>query len=288
MRVAVTGSRGFIASHLLAALDPRRMSTLGIDELEGLDVRDQLTADVLAEFEPDVIVHLAARHFVPWCREHPDETWDVNRNGTEALVRTAAALPGLRAFVLASSAAVYGFADTRRREDHPTRPADVYGRSKVAAEQVIEHLAELRPEVRCVAARLFNVIGPGDRTPHLFPELARQIRDGRTTVKLGNLDSRRDYVHAADVARALVMLAVGAPSGFNVYNVTSAASASAREVLWEFEQRSGKTFTVEPTEGLERSLDGDLMGSPVRLQMLGWRARLTIADAIAELLEGDR
>ena len=84
-------------------------------------------------------------------------------------------------------------------------PDDVYGLSKLFAEQAVR-LWERRTGTAVGVARLFNVIGPGETNPHLVPEILAQAADG-DELRLGNLDSRRDYVYVDDVAAGLQALA---------------------------------------------------------------------------------
>lgn len=281
MRICVTGSEGFIAGHLLAAIADHH-DVLLVDEALGQDVRDTSAAEAIAFHDPELVFHLAAKHFVPWCRENPEETWDVNVNGTEAVM--AACGPSLKAFVLASSAAVYGFDAQRRSEIHPTRPADIYGQSKVGAEGLLAHLARQRSGVRAVAARLFNVVGTGDGNPHLIPELVRQVVAGETVLQVGNLGSRRDYIHVDDVAGALLQLAAGADPGFSRYNVASGSSRSTAEVVQILAEVAGAPLEAHQAQGLVRETDGDLMGNPTRLQVLGWRTKSSLRSALEECL----
>jgi UDP-glucose 4-epimerase len=276
-RTLVTGSAGFIASHLAPLLDG---DTLGLDIAEGKDVL--LAADDIQAFDPEIVYHLAARHFVPWCREHPEETIRTNVDGTAAVLEACG--PSLRTFVFASSAAVYGFADTKRKETYPVRPVDVYGRSKAFAERDVMHAAAERPDVRFVLARLFNVIGAGDNTAHVLPEIVA----GALTAKalaLGNIDTRRDYIHADDAAEALVFLAEHARHGYSVWNIGTGLPTSVHELIVEV----GKVLGVTPAFMVDGSKvrleDGDLFADPDKLAGFGWKATRSIGDAIEDMLK---
>ena len=175
MRVLVTGGDGFVGRRLMAGLDD---DALNIDIVHGLDVREEKALAWVRDYDPEIVFHLAAKHHVPWCREHPEETLSVNVDGTDALLASLG--PSIRSVVLASSAAVYGWGEQPFFEDSLPAPADVYGKSKVAAEQLLQGFSSRFPKARCVAARLFNVVGPGDRTPHIVPDMAARSRSGRS------------------------------------------------------------------------------------------------------------
>src|SRR5690606_36433472 len=155
-------------------------------------------AALAQDFTPDAIIHLAAVHYIPECEQSPDLAVRTNVTGT---VNTLlAAPPGCR-FVYASSGAVY------RPDPHPhseaaaaVAPTDIYGFTKLHGEQYVRYLAHRR-EFAAVIVRLFNVVGPGETNPHLLPEILAQLKAGRSTVRLGNLSPRRDYIHVEDAAR---------------------------------------------------------------------------------------
>ena len=88
---------------------------------------------------PDVVIHLAAYHFIPYCNDHPEETLRVNVEGTHSVL-TAAANAGAGRAVIASSGVVYPGVDTVLSEDGPVEPPDVYGLSKLLAENVAEYV----------------------------------------------------------------------------------------------------------------------------------------------------
>ncbi len=107
--------------------------------------------------------------------------------------------------MLASTGAVYEPSTAAHHETSPLAPDDVYGHSKLWSEQAVR-LWERRTGVACGVARLFNVVGPGETNPHLVPEIVAQAASG-DELRLGNLDSRRDYVYVDDVASGLHALA---------------------------------------------------------------------------------
>jgi UDP-glucose 4-epimerase len=277
-RTLVTGSAGFLASHLLPLLGG---TVLGIDLAKGEDICSQRTAETIRAFDPEVVYHLAALHFVPWCREHPEETIRTNVEGTQRVLGSCGT--SLRTFVLASSAAVYGFADTRRSETHPVRPVDVYGRSKVLAERAVMHERLGHPGARLVLARLFNIIGKGDATAHVLPEIIAGTTDGHI-LSLGNIDTRRDYVHADDAAEALLFLSEHARSGYSTWNVGTGLPTSVRELISEVGKVLGDSpaFTIDKAK--VRYEDGDLYADPDALNGFGWHPRRTIGDAIKDML----
>lgn len=285
MRVLVTGGRGFIGRRLVERLRSDYGSTNDIvhvvDIADGRGILDRRVLEDIRALQPWVVFHLAARHFVPWCREHPAETWETNVTGTAGLLQALGA--SVDTVVLASSAAVYGFAPTPRREADPLQPVDIYGASKVAAEFVLERFALQRQGTRCVAARLFNVVGAGDPHPHVVPAFAAQVRRHGRVEAAGNLHVGRDYVHVDDAVSALVTLAEGTRIGFHAYNVATGIRTSTRDLIEAFGSRPAD---VGRPSDLQRADDGDLVGDASKITAeIGWQPRRTLERAITDALE---
>jgi UDP-glucose 4-epimerase len=276
VRILITGSEGFVGSHL----NPEG-ELLCIDLKQGVDICDPDTADVIRAFDPEVVYHLAAHHFIPWCNDHPSDVDRLNIAGTGRML--AACGPSLRSFVLASSAAVYGFSDDPLREDSPRYGRDVYARSKIHAERLLRDFSALHPQVSCVAARLFNVVGRGDPWPHVLPAIVDSYLEGGT-IPLGNTWPRRDYVHVDDVAEALQFLAEAAPVGASAYNVGTGRGTSVAELVVAVYRAGGRALNLEPSWSRSRSDDGHLVADPTALGLLGWSASRTLEDAIGDVL----
>jgi UDP-glucose 4-epimerase len=246
-RVLVTGGAGFVGVPLVQRLLETGADVAVIDNfstssrrrlddlspqlgIHTADVTDrEAVFDVVSAFRPTHCVHLAAIHFIPQCRAEPSATVATNILGTQLVIDALRdAAPGCRV-LLASSADVYRPGVRPHREDAPTGPSNVYGLSKLTSEFLLRFAAE-DGALDAVAARFFNVYGPGETNPHLIPEILSQVRRGVTTLQLGNLAARRDYVYVDDVASAIIALLDHAPAG-TVVNVGTGRSYSVQHVV---------------------------------------------------------
>jgi UDP-glucose 4-epimerase len=298
MRALITGGAGFIGSRLRSVLLDAGHEALVIDDLR-LDhprptprerlhmVVDSLGTDSAAEavraFAPDVVFHLAGIHYIPYTEAHPEETWQVNVDGTAWLLKLCEDLTP-RALVACSSAAVYGFSDAPLHEDSPLAPRGVYGETKIETERLLRSFAEAHPDVSVAGARLFNVYGPGDLNPHLMPALMAQIRSG-DTIRVGNTWPKRDYVHVNDAADALIRLTAG-PPGFAAYNVGTGIGTSVASLIEVLVSVAGLSARCEPDPARIRADDGHLVSDPSRLIAdTGWRPKVALRDGLAWLVE---
>ena len=301
MRALITGGAGFIGSRLRVDLLDAGHEALVVDDLR-LDhprpepherlqvVVDSLGGDAVADaivaFGPEVVFHLAAIHYIPYTEAHPEETRQVNVDGTAWILKLCEDLAP-RAVVACSSAAVYGFSDEPLREDAPFAPRGVYGETKIETERLLGSFAAAHPGVRVAAARLFNVYGPGDRNPHLMPALMEQIRRG-DTIKVGNTWPKRDYVHVNDAAAALLRLSAG-PPGFAAYNVGTGIGTSVTgliDALVAAAGLTGQSARWEADATRVRADDGHLVSDPSRITAdTGWRPEVRLRDGLAWLVE---
>ncbi len=300
-RVAVTGGRGFVGVHLVEHLRGHGMRVLVVDNLStghpdvapdpsvtfvqaDFDSDEALTE--IASFAPEAVVHLAAIHYLPYCRTHPEETLRVNATGTERFLEGLDRLDGLRRLVVASSAAVYGFSDQALTERSELQPVDVYGESKILAEGSVNGFVQRRGDVSAVMLRFFNVFGPRETTPHLIPGLVRQIANGES-IEVGNPWPRRDYVHVRDVAGAVCLSLDAAFDGASVaLNVATGRGTSVKEVIEILMELSGNTNAWNQDPGRVRDVDGDLVGDGSSARsVLGWEPAWTVERGLAELVE---
>src|SRR5215211_6426784 len=150
-RILVTGGAGFVGSHLVELFVDAGDQAVVVDDLSRgdrawlhpqadlheLDVRDGTgLRRVLPQIRPDVVVHLAAMHFIPAVDDAPALARDINVGGTRALL-DALTLQPPRVLVFASTAAVYPDRHGPIGEWCPPDPIDVYGETKLEGERLL-------------------------------------------------------------------------------------------------------------------------------------------------------
>jgi UDP-glucose 4-epimerase len=297
--VLVTGGAGFIGSHLVEQFVAAGERTSLVDtlsrgrrewiheeaELHELDIRDgPALRRVVAETAPEIVVHLAALHFIPAVDGAPELAWDVNVNGTKALLEALEDRPP-ELLLFASTAAVYPDRRGPIDEACPPDPLDLYGRTKLAAEQLVEGFAA-RTGTRGVSVRIFNVIGRRETNPHVVPEIVDQLRCGGRSVRLGNLEPRRDYTNVADVSRALHRLASSPVSAPSPVNLGSGRSVSVVELVQACEQVLDRTFEIEIEPQRVRKTDRAelLADSSLLRKATGWEPIRSLQETLHELL----
>ncbi|MBV8345292.1 MAG: NAD-dependent epimerase/dehydratase family protein [Candidatus Eremiobacteraeota bacterium] len=262
MRIIVTGGAGFIGSHIVDAyLDAghdvlvvdslwehgggRRINVRNGVSLVHMDVRDEAIARVFADFKPDVVSHHAAQHSVAISAREPLYDAQVNvvglLNVLEQSVRS-----GARKVIFASSGATYGTPERLPiTEATPQNPTSPYGITKMAGEQYLRFYRANR-DLDFTALRYGNVYGPRQDASGEAGVIA--IFSGRFIARQGvridwDGEQTRDYVYAADVARAnLAALELG--SG-QCYVIGTGIPTSVNEIYRTLVRISGFAAPVE-------------------------------------------
>lgn len=302
-KVLITGGAGFIGSALSAQLQEAGHEVFVLDDLSfgkralagvpdarffQVDIRHRdAVQQVMDATRPNWVLHLAAVHFIPYCNQHPAEAADININGTINVLDTAGSKGSLEQVFVASTAAVYPVAEGALGEEHPVGPLDIYGTTKLATEKIASEF-HLRSRIPVVVGRFFNAFGPNETNPHLFPEIQRQVLAGARTLKLGNLDPKRDYIHTADMGRAMSALLDKGLQGFEVFNIGRGTEYSVREVVEAFQRQLGEELRIEVDPARVRKVERPHLLADVRKlkQATGWEPQWSIDAGVATLLQG--
>jgi UDP-glucose 4-epimerase len=301
VRVLITGGNGYVGraltrllyqEHTVAVIDSLRRTVLRFTEpelrcfsLHRVDIRDYVAlARVITSFDPQVVIHLAAIHFIPECERHPDEAIAINTLGTVNVLR---ALPPNARFVFASTAAVYAPGERPHEEgSSPVGPMDVYGWTKLHAEEYTRYYSRIKPiDARIV--RLFNVVGPGETNPHLLPAILAQVRAGTRRLKLGNCHPKRDFIDVQDAARgfATVGLTGDLRPDLDVVNLGTGCCYSVYEVVDQLSTVIGEQLTIETDPTRMRATDRPFLSAALaRIRdRYGWSPTRTLSDSLRDL-----
>ncbi len=304
--VLVTGAAGFAGSHLLDLLgeEPVRVVALrkpGVGaatqalypsvEWVEVDLVDREAARrAVAELAPATVYHLAGSPHVGQSWKAATETLSVNVMGTHHLLDALRA-EGLRSrVVVPSSAYVYRPADRALTEGDPIEAANPYAISKVATELAVVKAAE-EDGIPAVVARAFNHTGPRQDPSFFVPGVARQvalIEAGRLepVIRVGNLESRRDFTDVRDTVRAYRALAERGRPG-RAYNVCSGRPHRMRDLLDGIVALARVRVAIEPDPERFRPNDTPLLlGDPSLIRRdVGWEPHIPIEQTLADLLD---
>ena len=206
--------------------------------------------------------------------ENPGRIIDVNVMGTVAVLDWARAQRGLKRFIYVSSGAVY----KHHGPDHPGEPLPedgyvmprrLYGISKLTSELVTERYGDLFG-FSTASVRPSSVYGPMDRVTasrdfrHVPNRVAHMALDGVKRVRVNTLAAVGDYIHADDVAAAIVSLLKAPQLHYSAYNVAAGVTASIGELVrWAAEKVPGFGAEIVPPE------QADILQDPLKDGMWG-------------------
>jgi ADP-L-glycero-D-manno-heptose 6-epimerase len=252
--ILVTGGAGFIGSNLTLALQEKypEAQIVVVDDFRSGDFRnlqgyrgDFVTADVSrldwhAQFKDlafDAIFHEAS---ITDTTVH--DQYLQSHDNVEGFRRLLDYAQGAHTpVVYASSAAVYGTAGSRMKEDQVPAPANIYAFSKRQLDNLARAYSRRNPSWRIVGVRYFNVYGPGEAhkkaAASMIYQLYLQMKSGQRPRVFKAGEQKRDFVYVSDVVR-MTMSAATAPRS-TVYNCGSGQPVSFNEVIAELNKNLG-------------------------------------------------
>ena len=258
------------------------------------DIRDESLLDKAMK-GCDAVVHLAAQVSVPLSVSNPEETMSINVDGTSKVI-AACLKHGVKRLVMASSAAVYGEADSLPlKEEDVGQVLSPYAQSKWENETQISDARKMG--LQATALRFFNVYGVGQRPDGAYaaviPKFADMMAQGIVPQINGDGLHTRDFVHVHDVCGAIYSLIEGdwKSEQFHVYNVATQTKITLLELV-EAINKALSTFLpdylhIVPTHGPERV--GDIrhsMASIGRIKStLDWRPIVDFEEGIKGLVQ---
>ena len=310
-RVLVVGGAGLIGSHITDLLLEEGVREVRVFDSLARGTRDNLT-DALGDprctlIEGDIrnraavrtamtgcdfVCHQAAIR-ITLCAAQPRECLEVLVEGAFNVFEAAAAA-GVRKVVYASSASVYGQAESYPTPEshHPYGNRTLYGAAKLFDEGIARHFFDM-DGLPSVGLRYFNVYGPRMDVTGAYTEVFMKWldcieRDVRPQIH-GDGSATMDLVYVGDVARAN-LLALKAPAADAVYNIASGTETSLLD-LWRALQRVTGAGHLEPEFHPPRKLGAmarRLADTRSACEDLGFEARVSLDEGLRRLAEWRR
>ncbi len=294
-KALIIGGTGFVGVHLRRLMLQEFTVTATGHEADLRD-RDQVR-HLIASVEPDAVVNLASITTVRESFANPYETYRVGFLGTLNLLMALKEFGFKGRMLSVSSSEIYGHPEETElplTEYSPVRPMSPYAVSKSAMEQLCFQWSQTE-QFGIVTARPFTHIGPGQSDRFAISNFCKQIAEialGRIEpiIRVGNLETTRDFTDVRDVTSAYVMLLTKGRSG-EVYNVCSGKEVSMGAVLEQLIERTKIDVKVEEDHSLVReSEQRRLYGSYGKLNKnTGWDPKVplekTLGDTVSYWLE---
>ncbi len=291
----VTGGAGFIGTNIIKQLLAKGDEVVVLDNYSGGRFPDRVQPNVkyvdgdirnMKDLNSvmvgvDGVFHLAAMARMPYSIENPQETNEINIDGT-LNVLVSARDNGVKRLVYSASSSAYGEQkEALLVETMKTAPISPYGLQKYVGEEYCRLFYELY-KFNTVSLRYFNIFGP-----HMDPSGAyalviakffKQLKEGNPMTICGDGEYLRDYTHVYDIARANILAMESEKVGHGeVINIGNGISHSVNDVA---RMIGGDFVYVDSRPGDPRST---LANNTLAKELLGWGPTITLEDGINEL-----
>ena len=307
MKTLITGITGMIGSHFSNAAKAKKWPVFGIarnsassrivaqpdPSIYRLDILDRDALDAtFEEIKPDLVVHMAAQAFNSISWKNEESTHLNNYQGTVNVLRASQRYVPDAKLLLACSSAEYG---DIQPEDCPLiekrflQPITPYGVSKVATE-CLGYQYFINYSLKVFLPRLFIHVGTGHPPATAIQNFARQlalISKGKAepVVKVGNLESARDFIDVRDGVEAM-MLMVEKGSPGEPMNICTGEAHKISDILKLLVEISELDVEIQTDKSLYRPSDEPvLLGDNSKLKSIGWKQHYTIRETLIAVYE---
>jgi NAD dependent epimerase/dehydratase len=294
-KVLITGSDGFIGSHLteaLVRLGYNVRAFIYYNSFNSWGWLDQSPQDIKKELDVfagdirdphgvkkamqgcDVVFHLAALIAIPYSYHSPDTYVDTNIKGTLNILQAAREL-GVGKVIHTSTSEVYGTARyVPIDEEHPLQGQSPYSASKIGADQMA--LAFYRSFNTPVAiVRPFNTYGPRQSARAVIPTIITQIAAGKQEIHLGSLHPTRDFNYVQDTIKGFIAAAQSEKSVGEVVNIGSNYEISIGDLVQTIMDLMGKEVNITTDDQRIRPEKSEVerlwADNKKAAELLGWR-----------------
>ncbi len=296
-RILVTGSEGFVGSHLIKILKeslniiiptcfpllkPKHGKFISLD-ITNID----MVREIYKTHNPDIIFHLAAVSSVARSFLDRPFTYNTNIMGTVNLLEAAQSLNKKIKFIFISTCEVYGGGENLK-EDAPIVLKNPYAVSKYACELICKEYTSSNIEI--IILRPFNHTGPGQSDDFVVPSIARQVAEierGKKIplIELGNTQIRREFMDVMDVVLAY-KLAIEKSLVPDIYNISSNKSHSLADIIEIFKKLTRVKFDIKTDPSRLRKTDIPvLIGNGEKFsQLTGWKPKIKLEKTIEDTL----
>jgi len=276
--ILITGSEGFIGSHLTEALvrkgysvrafvlynsfnsvgwlDQAKLEIKKSLDIFAGDIRDPNGVRKAMEGQ-EIVLHLAALIGIPYSYHSPDTYVETNIKGTLNILQAARDL-GVKRVVHTSTSEVYGTAQTIPiREDHPLQGQSPYSATKIGADQLalsFHHSFGLPATI----LRPFNTYGPRQSARAVIPAIITQILKGKKEISLGSLHPTRDLLYVEDTVAGFIKALEAPKIEGEVINLGSGFEISIGNLAHTIAELMGTKIAIKESSERVRPADSEV------------------------------
>ena len=306
--ILITGSDGFIGSHLTEALTQEGCNVRAFvfyNSFNSWGWLDSLPKEILAEIEVvagdirdpngvrkavygvDIVFHLAALIGIPFSYHSPDSYVDTNIKGTLNILQ-AARDHDTEKVIITSTSEVYGTAEyVPIDEKHPFKAQSPYSATKIAADRLAESFYRSF-ETPVVIARPFNTYGPRQSLRAVIPTAITQALSGKKGIGLGLLYPTRDFNYVKDVCKGFIEIAKSDDVMGEEINIASGKEISVGNLVEKIASKIGSDAKIVSEDERIRPRKSEverLIGSNEKIRRLtNWKPKHDLERGLSETI----
>lgn len=307
-KVLITGSEGFIGSHLteeLVRLGAEVTALVQYNSFNHWGWLDEINKDIkknikvvngdIREYDnikriikgQEIVFHLAALIAIPYSYQSPAAYVRTNVEGT-LNVMEACREYGIEKVVHTSTSEVYGTARYAPiDEEHPLQGQSPYSASKIGADKIAESYYRSF-NVPVATIRPFNTYGPRQSARAVIPTIISQIVSGKKSVKLGSLTPTRDFNYVKDTVNGFIEIAKSDKTVGEVINIGSGKEISIGDLVNKIIKLIGADVSVVCDEERIRPQKSEvnrlIADNSKALNLTNWRPKYTLEQGLLETI----
>ena len=318
-KILVTGGTGYIGSHAVIALHESGFLPIIVDNLSNsnisilknikeitgqlfkfynLDIRnEEKLSEIFLKHKIDAVIHFAGLKSVSESINNPDLYEENNVIGTKTLLKVMS-LYRVQKIIFSSSATVYGLPmNIPVNENHPLKPINPYGATKLKAELLLRSYCETSSAFKAIALRYFNPIGahssgiigelPQKNPNNLMPKILDVAVGIKPFLEVFGNDYNtedgtgvRDYIHVSDLidAHLSALDFLNKSNGFKAFNIGTGFGTSVLELINVFKSSNHVDLKYKFSQRREGDADACYADPSLANQTLGWRCKKSLTD----------
>jgi len=308
-KVLITGSEGFIGSHLVEALLDKGcdvkafvfynsfnlkgwLDTFSNEKLKQIeiftgDIRDPNGVRVATK-GVDIVFHLAALVGIPFSYYSPDSYIDTNIKGTLNVLQACRDYD-IERVIVTSTSEVYGTSQyVPMDEKHPLQGQSPYSATKIGADVIADSFYKSF-DLPVVIARPFNTYGPRQSARAVIPTIITQLSDGNENILLGSLHPTRDFTFVSDTVEAFIRIAECNETIGKTFNIGSGFEISIGELTKRIAKLINKDNDIVLDEKRMRPQKSEVQrlwaDSTLAQKTFEWRPKVSIEEGLKRTIE---
>ena len=278
MKIAVTGSSGFIGKALTKKILAEGWDVLEMDLSEGINLSDQEQLQHVPSF--DTLIHLAAKSFVPTSYKEP---YDFYSNNYLATLNVLELCRKYQAKIIFTSSYVYGHPQYLPiDENHPVQSFNPYSDTKLISENLCRSYHNFF-EIKTLIVRPFNAYGPNQNENFLIPSILKQVGQGE--IILHDPRPKRDFVYLDDLVEFFIKAIEYKDSAFEIFNVGSGINYSVKQIVDIILRNIDRELKVQFSQSMRTNEIIETLANISKAQtVLNWVPKTSFEAGIREIM----